>query len=119
MSKLELFKSKQNTLTKTNKKEPALNTGLNVTAITGILYIVTWIFPDLLPEKVQQAIIVIGALLLPFITALLVRRKVWSPESVQEVLEEGVSAALEEKEKFDKAEKIALMKQNIKSPKLL
>lgn len=75
-----------------HSKEPARTTAGKVTAIVVILSSLDFIFPNLIPENWQVTIFALASLLIPLITGLLIRRKVWSPASVLEATEEAVDA---------------------------
>lgn len=80
---------------KVKAKEPALATGVSVTAVAGLLSLITVIWPDLLTPHQEHLVYVIAAFVLPIITAVFTRSKVWSPASVEEVLEEAITSAEE------------------------
>jgi hypothetical protein len=82
------FENSTNTST-----QPALVVGSATGAIAGALSLVA-LFINI-PEGVTQAILVIAAFLLPLITALFTKNKVWSPASVQQLVEEAVRRALD------------------------
>ena len=73
--------------------QPALVTGSAVATVAGVLAVVSIFIP--IPDGVTQAILVVAAFLLPIITSLFTKGKVWSPASVQEVVNESVKQALE------------------------
>lgn len=80
--------------------EPALKVGTWTTLLTAIFFIVNSIFPNLLTTEVQTAIIAIATILIPIIMSIIIRNKVWSPNSVQEILNSSIEkAAQEAKEK--------------------
>lgn len=64
-------------------KEPARDVGLSVTVITSIWVLVNSFWPNLITQDVQNAITTIALALIPLITGILIRNKVWSPASVQ------------------------------------
>lgn len=74
-------------------KEPTLAVGATTSTVAGILSIVAVFFPNLLDENATKAILLIVALFLPFVTAMFIRGKVWSPASVKEVVDEAVQNA--------------------------
>jgi len=87
-SKLEQFVASDK-----KPKEPAANIGTTVGFLTAVFVLVNNFWPNIIKDNVQEAIISIAAILLPFITSLLIRRKVWSPASVEDLLEEAVTEA--------------------------
>jgi hypothetical protein len=74
-------------------KEPAIAAGTTVFTLTGLLSGITVLFPHLLTDRQTAAAFLIAALISPFVTALLTRRKVWSPASVLELVEEAIKEA--------------------------
>lgn len=89
MSKLQDIKMAKRPLA----SEPSVNTGLSVTIAAGVLYLLNHFFPNFMNENVETAVYAIVAIAIPIVTALLIRRKVWSPQSVAEVIKEAVTAA--------------------------
>lgn len=82
-------------LGKSNSTNPAIDVGLTTTAVTGAIYtILIYVFPQI-PDEVVSASFTILAILLPIITSVIIRHKVWSPFSVQQVVDESVKNALE------------------------
>lgn len=67
-----------------NSKEPALVVGGFTAFLTAIWTIIT-VFADV-PIELQNAINSLLVIILPWIVAFLIRRKVWSPDSVQKVV---------------------------------
>lgn len=88
VSKLELFLSDEK-----KAAEPALRVGTLTGSVAGILSILVVLFPNLLTNRQTLIILVISAFTLPIITAVLTRGKVWSPASVEDVIEEAVKGA--------------------------
>jgi hypothetical protein len=77
-------------------KEPALSTASVITIVMSIIVAGTQlIFHKQIPDDIQTFIYGALALVLPMITAFLIRRKVWSPASVVKVVDESVKTALE------------------------
>jgi hypothetical protein len=74
--------------------EPAVTVGTTTGTVAGLLAVVLYFFPDI-PNGVIQALLVLVAFALPIISALFTRGKVWSPASVQAVVDEAVNRALE------------------------
>jgi hypothetical protein len=74
--------------------QPALAVGSTTATVAGVLTLVLYFFPNI-PNTVIQSLLVISAFVLPLITALFTRNKVWSPASVQEVVDEAVRRALD------------------------
>jgi hypothetical protein len=69
-------------------KEPAVATGTIVGTLTAVVFLVLQLFPELRDNSAVFKGFVIACFLLPIITGFLIRRKVWSPKSVQEIVEE-------------------------------
>jgi hypothetical protein len=84
--------------------EPAVKVGITFGTVTGAAALVTYFFPDI-PDSTIQGALVVAAFLLPIINAFLTRGRVWSPDSVQIVINEAVDRALEQanKNKLDKS----------------
>lgn len=87
-------------------KEPAIRTGSNVAAVAGLLSLITVLFPELLTDREITIILVISAFVLPIVTALFTRGKVWSPASVKEVIEEATKEAADVFDELPKKENI-------------
>lgn len=66
-------------------QEPAVKTGLNVSFLIAIYTVVNAIWPNLLSENIQDAITKIALVLIPIVTSILIRYKVFSPASVQKL----------------------------------
>lgn len=66
-------------------KEPALKVGVSTTAVAALLSVLHKMFPNVFTPNVIELITVLGVIFLPLITAYLIRRKAWSPHSVQEM----------------------------------
>lgn len=81
--------------------QPALAIGATTSTVAGVLSLVLYFFPEI-PSSTIQAILVISAFLLPIISAIATRGFVWSPASVQVVVDEAVKRALEATKKPDK-----------------
>ncbi len=73
-------------------KEPALGVAAVATAATVILNAVNGLFPNLISDDVINLINTLIVVLGPFILALFIRRKVFSPATVLEAIEEGIEA---------------------------
>jgi hypothetical protein len=75
---------------KLEASEPALNTGTNVTTVAAVVAMIAGIinhfYPHLISESVIATVITIAMFVLPLITGWLIRRKVWSPDSVQKAV---------------------------------
>lgn len=78
--------------------EPTLVVGSVTTSVAGLLSLVLYFFPSI-PSNVIQVLLVASAFILPLLTAVFTRGKVWSPDSVRTVVDEAVAAALEQAEK--------------------
>ena len=81
MNKLQLINSSD------PSTEPALKVGSIGTVATAVFILINAIWPNAIPDNVQTAITGLAVLLLPLIIAVIIRFKVWSPASVQEVLQ--------------------------------
>lgn len=73
--------------------EPARNTGGLVSLVIILMSTITILFPNFLSNKTQLIIYMIASFILPLVTAFLIRKKVWSPASVQQVIEEVTAEA--------------------------
>lgn len=71
-------------------RNPALAVGASTTTVAGLLSLLLVVFPHALTEQQITAIAVVGAFVLPLITAALTRGKVWSPASVQATVDEAI-----------------------------
>ncbi len=80
-------------------KEPAVTTGTIITGVVGIGGLVQLFAPNLLSDDAWGIVYYLAAFFLPILTAVRIRGQVWSPASVQEVL----NRALEEANKTNKA----------------
>jgi uncharacterized membrane protein len=78
-----------------NKKdtEPALRIGSNTSMVATIALIIAFLVPGL-DEKYVTVIAAVAAVLLPLINAYFIRKKVWSPATVQKVKEDSAAIAL-------------------------
>lgn len=74
-------------------EEPTLKTGTSTAGVAGVLSLVFFFFPELLSERQTTLILVLAAFVLPLVTALFTRGKVWSPASVQELINEATKEA--------------------------
>ncbi len=83
----------------TPEKEPALKVGATTSTVAGILSLVALVIPGFISDKQSTIILIISAFALPLITAIFTRGKVWSPASVQELIDHAVADALEEASK--------------------
>ncbi len=73
------------------KKEPALVVGSATAGVAGIIVLIlSTFFPKLVTEDVKTTIYGVVAILFPIIAGWITRGKVWSPASVEEVIEEAV-----------------------------
>ena len=76
-------------------EEPAVRTGLSTTAVAAIIAGILYFWPNL-PNEVVTGIVAVIGILLPIITAFLIRRKVWSPASVMKVADVLREKAIEQ-----------------------
>ncbi len=74
-------------------QEPAAKVGASVTAFLAIIAIVAEQFPNFLSSQTYSWIFFMAALLGPLVTAFLTRGFVWSPASVQKILNEAIKEA--------------------------
>lgn len=82
-----------------SRTEPVLSTAMFTSVAPAIGVIVYTLFPNLVSANGWNIIFYLIALLIPIVTALLTRGKVWSPASVKEVLENAIEAAEATKKK--------------------
>lgn len=78
--------------------EPSVATGSIVGSLTAAAFLVLQIFPELRGNDVVFKVFVCTCFFLPLITGILIRRKVWSPKSVQELVdavEESAKASVQ------------------------
>lgn len=73
--------------------EPALKVGGWTSTVAGLLGLVNWFAPEFLGERGSSFILVISAFLLPLLTAVMTRPKVWSPSSVQDAINNAMDEA--------------------------
>jgi len=107
VSSIKRLKSEESPAT-----EPAVNVGIAVTSVASIVGIISYFLPGM-SNDVVQIIAVIVVLLLPVITGLITRGRVWSPASVKTALE-----VLEGLVKFETEQhfKSSLIKERIANP---
>ncbi len=74
-------------------KEPALKVGAATGTITGLIAVLSYFFPKAFESDHTQLLVVLAAFLLPIITAIITRDRVWSPASVQEEVDKAVQNA--------------------------
>jgi hypothetical protein len=74
-------------------KEPALVIGTSTSLVAGVLSLVAVLFPHLLSDHTTSIILVVATFLLPILTAIFTRGKVWSPASVLELVEKAIEEA--------------------------
>lgn len=82
--------------------EPAIKIGTAATTVAGVLSLIAYFSPNLLTPRQTDLILVISAVALPLITAFFIRKRVWSPASVIEVVQEAVGKGIEEYKKNSK-----------------
>lgn len=96
------------TIPNNTSEEPAAKVGTFTALGTGIVALLTYFAPNLLNEKTTTLVLVIVAFVLPIVTAFFIRNKVWSPASVQELIDRAVYDATEElKERLETQRKIS------------
>lgn len=76
-------------------KEPALKVGTYATGVAAVVVLLKVFFPNLLSDEQWTAISTFALIALPFISAIIIRMKVWSPNSVIKVLDQVESDAKE------------------------
>lgn len=80
---------------KNPKREPALNTGIATGSYAaGLLGLLTFIFPNI-NQNYLIIVVIAVAFVLPIITAVFTRGKVWSPATVKDLIEESTKEAVE------------------------
>lgn len=77
------------------EKEPALKVGTVTGTVAGVLSLVLYFMPNAISDKNATLILVLSAFILPIVTAIFTRGKVWSIASVEEVVDEAVENAKE------------------------
>lgn len=78
-----------------SKTEPALLIGTGTTSVIGALYfIVKYLVPNISDELIYACMTIL-AILLPTVVGFITRNKVWSPRSVQKVVDQSVTNALQ------------------------
>jgi hypothetical protein len=68
------------------RTEPAMVVGTNVTMAASLLALVVAIFPNLIPENAVAPLGMILVIILPMVTSFLIRRKVFSPATVLNIV---------------------------------
>lgn len=82
-------------LDKNNKEtDPALKVGATTSTVAGVLALIAFLMPELLTERQTTLILTLSAFILPIVTAAFTRGRVWSPASVQTVVDEAIEEAL-------------------------
>lgn len=80
---------------KKTSTEPAIAVGATTGTVAGLFALVAYLFPPFLSQHTTSIIFVACTFLLPIITAVFTRGKVWSPMSVLELVNEALEAAEE------------------------
>jgi hypothetical protein len=75
--------------------EPAFAIGLSTTTLASMIYVIVQLFFPHFPDEKLNDIALVAALVLPIIAGLVTRNKVWSPASVEAVVEEATAKAFE------------------------
>ncbi len=88
-------------------KEPALAVGTAVGSVSGLFFVLSYFFPNLLSENQIQLLLVLSSFVLPIATAIFTRGKVWSPASVQETVDKAVADAKKQIESKPQRGKLA------------
>lgn len=70
--------------------EPAVNTGAFITALPAVFVILNLIFPHAVTAEWETTVYGLASILGPLITGIIVRRKVWSPASVHDLVKQAV-----------------------------
>lgn len=92
MNKLQLLRSDPESKT---IREPALAVGTTASAALAVLEAINAIFPHLLNDTAQTILYYALLVLIPVVTAWLIRNKVWAPASVVEVVNQATKEARE------------------------
>jgi hypothetical protein len=69
-------------------KEPAVATGSIISILSSVSFLLSQTFPELRGNKTVYLIFIFAYFFVPLITGFLIRRKVWSPKSVQVLVDE-------------------------------
>jgi hypothetical protein len=87
------------------RAEPALNIGVSMPPILGVILTLLYLVPErYLTDETASTIFAVLAVIIPVVTAYLIRRKVWSPQSVARVIADAEEA-------IQALEKAALLKE--------
>lgn len=114
----ELLMGLTSTPLKDLSKEPALATGASITTVAGLSSLVLSLWPNLISDSKLNVILVIVAFFLPIVTAIFTRGKVWSPATVQEVLDVAVEDAIKQRDK-DRSARLMSTKDKPDPPRVL
>jgi hypothetical protein len=80
-------------VTNADSKEPAVATGATLSGLVGLLFVIDGFAPDLFSNDFMAWASLLIALLSPIITSFIIRRKVFSPATVLEAIQEGIDEA--------------------------
>ena len=88
-----LYKDEYMIIPNNTSKEPALATGATTGTVSGLAFLVLYFFPDLLNSRQTDLVLVIAGFAIPLLTAIFTRGFVWSPKSVQDILDKSIEDA--------------------------
>lgn len=67
-------------------RQPALRIGISTGTVAGILSLILYFFPSL-PEELVKIVLIVMVIVVPIISAIFTRRKVWSPSSMNQIVD--------------------------------
>lgn len=98
-------------------EEPVVKVGAYTSSVAGILALLAYLAPNLISEKTTTIILVIAAFVLPIVTALLTRGRVWSPASVKILVDESIrDATIELKDRLETQREVSKLKYENEDP---
>lgn len=71
---------------------PALMVGTSTTILITAVYMIFSYFIPGVPEEVIDAVATVAVFIVPIVVSWIIRGKVWSPNSVQEIVREAIAA---------------------------
>jgi hypothetical protein len=93
---------------------PALTVGVSATAVAGVIVLIlNQFFPNLVSDDIEKLIYAVAAILLPIVAAWITRSKVWSPASVQQIVD---STAVETARAVNASVVQAVRQPTVKAP---
>ncbi len=69
-------------------KEPAVALGVSTGTVAAVSYLILRYIPGIDSETLNAVFVIIAAVL-PLVTSFLIRKEVWSPNSVQKLLDKN------------------------------